>query len=95
MHGTPRILDNGAIIYPQRGKVPPPCLEGYQRKSEHGSDAWIFIPLWRICAFRRQVIRRREDCNCEILVDICDHPLGNGVELTISGCDSCVLCLKN
>jgi hypothetical protein len=91
MHGTPRILDDGTIIYPKKGKEPPPCLEGYRRKAEQGPDAWILIPLWRDCDFRQQVLRRREDCNCEMLVNVCGHPLGQNLELTISICESCIL----
>ncbi len=95
MHGTPRILEDGTIIYPKKGKEPPPCLDGYRRKAEQGADAWVLIPLWRDCKFRQQVLRRREDCNCEILVNVCGHPLGNSVELTISICESCILWQNN
>jgi hypothetical protein len=89
MNTTPRILDDGTIIFPQRGSVPPTCLEGYRRKSELGAGAWTLIPLWRYCQFRTQILRRREDCNCEMLVNICGHPLGNNKELTISCCEGC------
>lgn len=95
MVGAPRILENGIIIYPHRGSQLPPCLEGYRRKAEQGPDAWVLIPLWKSCEFRRQILQRREDCNCEIFVSVCGHPLANSIELTVSCCESCILCPKN
>jgi hypothetical protein len=95
MLGTPRLLDNGYIIYPQRGTVLPPCPEGYRRQSERGTGAWIFVPLWKLCEFRTKVLRRREDCNCEIIVHICGHALYQGSELTAEQCEACKLCPKS
>jgi len=95
MLGTPRLLDNGYIIYPQRGSVIPPCPEGYRRQSERGPGAWIFVPLWKLCEFRSKVLRRREDCNCEIIVHICGHTLYQGSELTAEQCEACNLCPKS
>jgi hypothetical protein len=92
MSGLPRILENGYIVYPKRGKIPPDCPDGYKRKSEHGGDAWIFIPLWPECEFRAQLLRRREECNCETIVTICGHSDMNGAEITYSVCRECIIC---
>jgi hypothetical protein len=92
MHGTPRILDDGTIVYPHRGRTPPPCLDGYRRKAETGSDAWILIPVWKDCPYRTHVIRRREDCQCEILVCICRYPTNNGMEVAPANCEVCTVC---
>ncbi len=95
MTGTPRILEDGTVIYPKRGKEPPPCLDGYVRKAEQGPDAWILIPLWRYCEYRTHIKRKREDCNCEVLIPICGHSNSNGIEVTLKICEVCKLCQKN
>jgi hypothetical protein len=92
MVGAPRILNDGTIVYPHRGNKKPPCLEGYKRKSEEGPNAWILIPLWRGCRFRQQTIQRREDCKCEVILHVCNHPQLKGTVLSVSVCEKCLLC---
>jgi len=92
MANLPRLLDDGTIIYPRRGKTPPLDIEGYKRKSKNGPDAWIFIPTWKFCQYRKQIVRHQEDCKCDILVDVCNHPQGGNLDLNTSRCNNCVLC---
>ena len=42
----PRVMPNGEIHYPRKGKEPPADVRGYKRKSENpaSSDAWKFVP---------------------------------------------------
>jgi len=89
MARTPRILDDGTIIYPHRGSTPPPCLDGYRRKSETGPDAWTLIPIWPECIFRIQILRKRVDCNCERMSVVCSHPDAEIVDITYDTCKGC------
>jgi|WetSurMetagenome_2_1015567.scaffolds.fasta_scaffold01440_14 hypothetical protein len=92
MHGLPRILEDGTIVYPHKGKTPPPCLEGYKRKCEYGPDAWVLIPLWRQCIFRIQVLQKREDCQCQVFVSQCNHHSQPNLILSVKICEDCKLC---
>ncbi len=87
----PRILDCGTVIYPKRGWEPPPLIPGYSRKSNnpHSADAWIFIPDWDCCEYRKEFIVQRGVCRCEVLIHKCQHKSQKDLQVNTSICESC------
>ena len=88
----PHVLDNGTLIYPKRGWEPPPPIEGYQRKSDNpkNSDAWIFVPAWANCPFRKAQEVRKEGCRCMTYFHTCtNEKVGNNPVVTIKSCSLC------
>lgn len=94
----PHILDSGILIYPKRGWEPPPLVEGYRRKSDDpkNSDAWILLPVWKDCPFRKQIQIKKEGCRCITFYHICVHDnIGYGTKANLNLCSSCNLYLEN
>ena len=86
-----RKLDNGTIVYPKRGALPPPPIAGYYRKSDNprSADAWIFLPDWKACPFRREELIYRDGCNCLAYSFYCVHPEEQGLGINVTICESC------
>lgn len=65
----PRLLHNGTLIYPRRGR-PPEVPEGYLQ--ERG-DPFILHPIIKECKFRKSEISIGGKCKCrQQLVNKCD-----------------------
>lgn len=88
-YSAPRLMSDGTLIYPKRG-TSPPIPEGYQRKSEKSSDAWIMIPIWKNCSFRIRKQIQRKDCRCVTFIYSCGHPKCDHQYLTTLMCKSCI-----
>ncbi len=89
----PRKLADGSIMYPKRGWEPPPPIPGYTRKSHNpkSADAWVFIPDWNACKYRKELIVNREGCQCETMVYECQHKSKVGLRVNTPICDGCKL----
>lgn len=89
----PRKLTDGSIMYPKRGWEPPPPIPGYIRKSHNpqSADAWVFIPVWNECKYRKEFIVKREGCQCETMVYECQHKSQIGKRVNTPVCESCKL----
>lgn len=87
----PRKLDDGTVIYPKRGWEPPPLIPGYVRKSNNprSADAWIFIPTWNFCEYRKEFIVQRENCRCETLIHRCQHKTQKDLKVDAVVCETC------
>jgi hypothetical protein len=94
----PHRLDDGTLIYPRRGWEPPPPIEGYRRKSNNprSADAWIFVPCWSDCKFRRSEQVKKEGCRCVTFFHTCTNDLvGVGRVVTTSICAHCKVSVLN
>ena len=94
----PHVLDDGTLIYPKRGWEPPPLIEGYRRKSDNpkNSDAWILIPVWKDCKFRKQMQRNKENCRCITFYHVCTNKaVGDNVLVNLNLCSCCKFCSYN
>jgi len=87
----PETLVSGEIVYKRIGWEPPPCPEGYERKSDdpQSDDAWRFVSQWKPCIHRQKKTIPRENCNCATIVQECD--LKNGTRVSIAVCRECPL----
>lgn len=64
-----RLLHNGTLVYPRRGR-PPVVPEGYYQ--ERG-DPFILHPIIQECKFRKSVISVGGECGCrQSIVNTCD-----------------------
>ena len=89
----PRKLIDGSIMYPKRGWEPPPPIPGYTRKSNdpRSADAWVFIPDWNSCEYRKEYIVQRKGCRCETLVYKCQQESQIGLQVNTDICETCKL----
>jgi hypothetical protein len=97
-YNKPRVLANGMLAYPKRGWEPPPLIEGYKRKSDNprSSDAWILIPIWSTCIFRKQVQVRKEGCHCITMYHVCiNENVGKEPVVNLNLCSLCKFCKTN
>jgi hypothetical protein len=94
----PHVLDDGTLVYPKRGWEPPPLIEGYCRKSNNpkNSDAWILIPIWTTCIFRKQIQVRKEGCRCVTIYHVCTNEnIGCETVVNLNLCSKCKFCSSN
>jgi hypothetical protein len=84
----PRIMKDGSIVYPMRGYEPPPSIQGYTRKSNdpRSNDAWIFIPDFKTCKYRKEQEVLKPTCNCYTFISICTL---SGLEINTTTCETC------
>lgn len=84
--GKPRRMPNGVLVYPKRGREPPPDHEGFQRDPK---DYWRFVPQWPECKFR---ILNMHMAPCGALRPqaLCQHPEKKG-EVSYQVCSGCPL----
>lgn len=85
----PETLESGEIVYKRIGWEPPPCPEGYERKSDdpNSDDAWRFVSKWKPCIHRKAKSIMRENCACRTFVQECD--LKSGAQVSIAICQLC------
>lgn len=97
-YNKPHVLDDGTLAYPKRGWEPPPLIEGYRRKSDNprNSDAWILVPIWSTCVYRKQVQVRKAGCRCITMYHACTNEnIGIDTIVNLSLCSTCKFCTPN
>jgi hypothetical protein len=87
---APRVLPDGTLVYPPKGKPPTPP-QGYKV----GSSKWILVPEWTFCPFRTYQVYKDKDCQCNRADFFCGHPVNNIDDIrplvSVNLCSACKL----
>lgn len=87
MHGRPREILTGELVYPKRGWEPPPVPEGYRRKSDdlRTTDAWVMVPVLPECTKRSEQVTYSR-CGAAVYSYLCTL---RGAKVTAKQCLAC------